>query len=157
MDWQALFLSADGRIGRKDFWIGALILMVAWLLAPVFHLLAPIVWLLLLYPWVCVFSKRLHDFGRSGFLIVVPFLVGAVAVALGLAFGGAAALGSLWAAAFGGAVSWAMVIGGLGVMAGFLALAGVAKVIFILWVGLSPSDPGPNLYGPPTQALIPQP
>jgi uncharacterized membrane protein YhaH (DUF805 family) len=151
MDWQVLFLSGEGRIGRKDFWIGVLILFVAWTIAPVFHLLAPVIWVLLLYPWVCVFAKRLHDFGRSGWLILLPVAAGAVAVTLGLVFGGIAGLGALWSLAFGWADpgAWALVFGGLGVMAGFVALAGVVKLVFVLWVGLSPGQAGPNRFGPP--------
>jgi uncharacterized membrane protein YhaH (DUF805 family) len=156
MDWQSLFLSAEGRISRKDFWIAVLILMVAWALAPLFHILAPVIWLLLLFPWICVFAKRLHDFGKSGWFIALPFVVGIAAVTLGLMVGGFAALGAMSAMAVGGPGSWAMAMGGLGVMLGFLCLAGIAKLIFVLWVGLSPGDPGPNAYGPPTEALIQQ-
>jgi len=151
MDWQALFLSGDGRIGRKDFWIGVLILFIAWTIAPIFHLLAPLIWVLLLYPWVCVFAKRLHDFGKSGWLIAIPFAVGAAAVCLGMLFGGLAAIGALWGIASEGLEpnAWAVAFGSLGIMAGFLALAGVVKIVFVLWVGLSPGGPGENRFGPP--------
>jgi uncharacterized membrane protein YhaH (DUF805 family) len=35
------------------------------------------------------------------------------------------------------------------VAAAFLLLAVVVKLVFLLWVGLSRGDPGPNRYGPP--------
>jgi uncharacterized membrane protein YhaH (DUF805 family) len=151
MDWRTLFLSADGRIGQKDFWVGVLILFVIWLLAPALHILAPLVWLLLLYPWVCVFAKRLHDFGKSGLLILVPFIVAFVAVMFAGIFGGVTVVSAIWAAAQGGyqPTPWAMLFGALTVALGFLAFAGLVKFIFILWVGLSRGDPGPNRYGPP--------
>ena len=156
MDWQALFLSGEGRIGRRDFWIGALILFVAWAIAPIFHLLAPVIWVLLLYPWVCVIAKRLHDFGRSGLLILIPFAVGAAAVTLGMVFGGLAAMGAIWGMTSGAAEpnGWAVAFGSLGIMAGFLALAGLVKIVFVLWVGLSPGDPGENRFGPPPRGLV---
>ncbi len=151
MDWQGLFLRGEGRIGRKDFWIGVLILFAIWVMSHALHLLAPLVWVLLLYPWVCVFAKRLHDFGRSGWLIAVPFAIGAAALVLALVFGGMSAMGAIFAAATGGAepTSWGMVFGGLGLMLAMLGVAGLVKLVFILWVGLTPGDPGPNRYGPP--------
>ncbi len=68
MDWRTLFLSPEGRIGQKDYWIGVLILFVVW--GPVSRLahagaagLAPAD-----LSVVCVYAKRLHDAGRSGWL-----------------------------------------------------------------------------------------
>ena len=150
MDWQTLFLSAEGRIGRKDFWIGVLILFAVWAIAPVVHILAPLIWLLLVYPWVCVFAKRLHDFGKSAWLIALPFAVGAVCLSLGVMFGGLAALGSVWSLAYGAEnpSAWAMMISGFGIMFAFVCLAGLVKLAFLLWVGLSPGDPAANRYGP---------
>jgi hypothetical protein len=45
--------------------------------------------------------------------------------------------------------SWATIFAGLGIMLAFFAVAGAAKFIFLLWVGLSPGDPGENRFGPP--------
>ena len=159
MDWQSLFLSPEGRIGQRDFWVGVLILFVIWILTPLLHLLAPLVWLVLLYPWVCVFTKRLHDFGKSGLLILVPFVVGFIAAALGLIFGGVTVASAIWTAVQGGtqAVSWAVLLGALGTMLAFLCVAAVVKFEFILWVGLSPGDPAANRYGPPPGSLTTKP
>jgi uncharacterized membrane protein YhaH (DUF805 family) len=155
MDWRTLFLSADGRIGQKDFWIGALILFVIWVLTPVLHIFAPLAWMILLYPWVCVFSKRLHDFGKSGFLILLPFVVGACAAVLAFIFGGVTVLSGIVTAMQGGVNpgSWAVFAGALGSMLVFIGIAGLFKFLFILWVGLSAGDPGPNRYGEPPGSL----
>ncbi len=157
MNWQTLYLSADGRIRRKEFWIGALILMIVWVLSPLFHVLAPMIWLALLYPWICVFSKRLHDFGKSGFLILLPFAVGALALMAAVIVGGIGGIGALITAANGGSEpsSWAVVFGALGVALSFLAVAALVKFVFVLWVGLSPGDRGENRYGPPPEAAVP--
>ena len=157
MNWQALFLSAEGRIRRKDFWIGGLILIVAGCLSVLLHVLAPLIWLLLLYPGICVFSKRLHDMGKSGFLILVPLAVGVIALILAMVFGGIGAIGALITAANGGSEpsSWAMLFTALGVALVFLGVAGLVKLVFILWVGLSPGDTGENRYGPPQAAVPP--
>ena len=151
MNWQTLLLSPEGRMSQGSFWLCALILFVAWVLSHLFHVFAPIIWLLLLYMWICVYAKRLHDFGRSAWLILLPAVVGMGAVFMGLLFGGLSAIGAIVAmATHGGEPSaWAAMFAGLGIMLAFLAVAGVAKVIFLLWVGLSPGDPGDNRYGPP--------
>ena len=157
MNWQTLFLSAEGRIGRKDFWIGFLILCVIWILSPILHVLAFLVWLALLYAWVCLFAKRLHDFGKSGMLILIPFAVGCVALVAALIFGGIGAISAIYNASQGGSepANWAVLIGALGMALAFLCVAGLVKLVFILWVGLNPSDVGDNRYGPPPLAPVP--
>lgn len=160
MAWQTLFLSPEGRIGQKDFWIGVLILFVIWVVTPfVLHILSPIVWLVLLYPWVCVFAKRLHDFGKSGMWILAPFVVGFCAGVLGVIFGGVTILSAIWTAMMGGMhpVSWAVLLGAFGTMMAFIAVAGVVKLVFILWVGLSTGDTGANRWGPPPGSLTSRP
>jgi uncharacterized membrane protein YhaH (DUF805 family) len=158
MDWRTLFLSPEGRIGQKDFWIGALILFLLGLLTPfIVHIMSPVVWLLLLYPWVCVFAKRLHDFGRSGLWIIAPFVIALLAFVLGLIFGGVTVIAAIIAGAQGGTFSIPALLGALGAMLGFLAVAGVVKLVFILWVGLSTGDPGPNRWGPPPVSLTSRP
>ena len=155
MSWKDLFLSANGRVGQGAFWIGFLILVGAWVVSHLFLVLAPVIWLALLYPWVCLFAKRLHDFGRSGWLILVPFVVAVVAVTCAFVFGGIGAMGTIWTIATEGEEpsAWATAISGMGAMLGFLAVAGLVKVAFILWVGLSKGADGPNAYGPPAGPL----
>ena len=147
MDWKFLFLSANGRIGQKDFWIGFLILFVAGFilgLIPVINLIAG---LALIYPNVCLYSKRLHDFGKSGWLAAVPYGIGAICLVIMMLAGGAAiiggGLGGDSSAAATGAVA---AMGTIFLVGGLAFLVGVA---FLLWVGLSKGDPGPNQYGPP--------
>ena len=160
MNWQFLFLSSEGRIGQKDFWIGALLLFVAWILSHALHILAPLIWLLLVFPWVCIIAKRLHDFGRSGWLMLAPLAVGVVAVVLAVVFGGLTAGSALYTAFTGGMEpsGWAVMFGALGVMFAFLGVAALVKILFLLWVGLTPGDPGANRFGPaPGAANLPTP
>lgn len=151
MNWKTLLLSPEGRMSQGDFWICALILFVAWVISHLFHVFAPLIWLLLVYMWVCVYAKRLHDFGKSAWLILVPFVVAAGAFFLGLVFGGLSAIGAIFAMITHGTEpsAWATMFAGLGIMLAFVGFAAVAKLAFLLWVGLSPSDPGDNRYGPP--------
>ena len=159
MDWKTLFLSPEGRMGQRDYWIGMLILFVIWFLSPALHLLAPLTWLLLIYPGVCVYAKRLHDCGRSGWLILLPVVVAWAAFLLGLLFGGVGVIGALVTMATLGTspTAWATLFAGLWVMLAFLSVAALAKLAFLLWVGLSPGDPGENRYGPPPVSLTTAP
>ena len=152
MDWGRLFLSAEGRIGQKDYWIGVLILIGLWIVSHLAHIFAPLIWLVLIWPWICVYAKRLHDFNKSGWMILLPVVVGCVCLIGAIVIGGAAALGAVFAAFNEGGSdtgTWMAVLSALGVAAAFLGVAGVVKLIFLLWVGLSTGDAAPNRYGPP--------
>jgi uncharacterized membrane protein YhaH (DUF805 family) len=159
VNWQALFFSGDGRIGQKDFWIGVLILALIWFLAPVLHLLAPIIWLVVAYCWVCVFSKRLHDFGKSGWLMLLPVGVWMGAFILAMVFGGVTAVSAIATAMSAGRepVSWTVLFGALWTMLALFGVAALIKLVFLLWVGLSPGDPDQNRYGPPPPSLLSTP
>jgi uncharacterized membrane protein YhaH (DUF805 family) len=88
-NWLLLFLSPVGRVGRRSFLHGWLVLTLANLAlvglvgklipAPGGFLAMP---LLTLYPTVCLYSKRLHGLGRSGWLQAPSRVV--LAVCLGL-------------------------------------------------------------------------
>jgi uncharacterized membrane protein YhaH (DUF805 family) len=146
MDWKTLFLSAQGRIGKKDFWIGMGILFVAGLIRgqiPVISSLWPFA---SIYFGVCVGGKRLHDIGKSAWLTLVPvgivFAGYALAAILGgAAFLGMAATGSDSAAVLGG-------IAGLG-LAGLIGFAGmVVGIGAVIWLGVQEGDSQENQFGP---------
>ncbi len=151
MTWQSVFFSSNGRIGQKDFWIAALILFGAWIVSFMLHVFAFFAWLVLAYCWICILSKRLHDAGRSGWLVLVPVGVGCVAAVIGIAVGSVTAITAIASGFSDGmnASSWAVFWGSLGVMAFLFGLAGLFKLVFILWVGLSASDASENRHGPP--------
>lgn len=83
MTLQQWAFSFKGRIGRRPFWVGiaaSFILVAVIVLLQNTFLLPEIVTLflfvLLLYPLAAIFSKRLHDRGKSGgwfALIVLAF------------------------------------------------------------------------------------
>ncbi|CAN5165558.1 DUF805 domain-containing protein [soil metagenome] len=86
IDWRDLFLSADGRLARTPFLIGAAILLVPFAFyqavdSLTFHIVTGwLVYPLLIYCGVCVLSKRLHDRGRSGWF-ALPIVLGLIATA----------------------------------------------------------------------------
>jgi len=125
MDWRTLFLSPKGRIGARDFWIGFLIVMAASLVLNLLQTAGQVLGLVLLWPQVCIHAKRLHDMGRSAWLLLAP-------LGFALACAGAGALVGTRLA--------------FEVCFGLVAMFGVG---FLLWVGLSSGDPAPNRYGEP--------
>lgn len=147
MDWKTLFFSPEGRIGRSAFWIGWLVLVGANVVLGWIPLVGWALSLATIYCSVCVFSKRLHDMGRSGFLQVWPMVVCMVLVlgAAGMAAGPAIMAGI--SNADEAAVAAALMAGLGGMLLALLAVL-VVSVGFLLWVGVSNGDPGENRYGP---------
>jgi uncharacterized membrane protein YhaH (DUF805 family) len=151
MDWGRLFLSANGRIGRGEFWIGFLILFVLGIVVHFIPGLGQLLAILLIYPWVCLYSKRLHDMGKSGWLQLIPFAVWIIGILVAVMSGMG---GAIMAMASGSdAQATAGALAGAGVAALVLCAAALINLIFLLWVGLSPGQAGDNAYGlPPTAA-----
>lgn len=148
MDWKFLFLDSKGRIGRKDFWIGFAILFVAALVLGMIPVLGQIITLLMLYLWVCLGAKRLHDMGKSGWLMIVPFALQLVTIIAAIMAAG----GAMMAAGVSGdptAVAAGMAGGGLVMM-----LCGLASLAFLIWIGATPGQPGDNQYGPPPTSSV---
>ncbi len=133
MNWKALFLTAEGRIGRKEFWIGFVTLFIVkflvGLLPRPLDLLAGLV---LVWPGICINAKRLHDLGRTGWLMLAPFL--------GTLFLGIAAM----------VVSGA----GMGQDLPLIASASLGLLVlildlgYLLWLGVGKGDVGANRFGP---------
>src|SRR5436190_10435496 len=96
----ALFLSFDGRIGRRQWWIGTIIVegsaaVLAWL-AGVPLLTYPesfdvrlsefVIQLFTIYPNLAISVKRLHDRDRSA-ITVLPLIAASAAMLIGNLFG----------------------------------------------------------------------
>ncbi|ESQ77205.1 DUF805 domain-containing protein [Asticcacaulis sp. AC402] len=75
MGWVKLFLSPHGRIGMRIYAAA----MVGVIVVQVFSLALPVVGLLIFpllnYPGLCLAVKRLHDWNRSGFWMIAPYVV----------------------------------------------------------------------------------
>jgi uncharacterized membrane protein YhaH (DUF805 family) len=99
-DAQRILIGASGKLGPKEFAQGLVFIVAASLalmilsMIPVISLLALVAYLGLAFAWVCIFSKRFHDAGQSGWMtlaaigvaIVISALVG---ILLNPVFGGA--------------------------------------------------------------------
>jgi uncharacterized membrane protein YhaH (DUF805 family) len=146
MDWQTLFLKVEGRMGRKDYWIGMGILFVAGLIfsnIPVLDTLWP---LASVYFGVCVYGKRLHDIGQSAWLVLLPFGIMVLATAIAAMLGGAALLG---AAASDSNAAGIGALAGLGVASLIVIAGGLAALGWVIWLGTRETQAEDNQFGPP--------
>jgi uncharacterized membrane protein YhaH (DUF805 family) len=148
IDWPSLLFSPNGRISRRYFWVGLGIWLAAsWLAWLIPSFIAPLLAYLLTWIWACVSIKRLHDMGRSGWLIVAPFIVGTVGFVTSalLLFGGlVAGIGAFNYPALGEAA-----LSSLGGAAALAVIANLGWLGFLAWVGLSHGQRDVNIYGPP--------
>jgi uncharacterized membrane protein YhaH (DUF805 family) len=144
MSLAGLFTSFEGRINRKPYWIGNLII-VAIVLVVVIALLAltgidfdtgqykvpeAIFSLVLLYPCMALAVKRLHDRDKSGSLALifaVPYLIQIATDLLGYS---------------GDPNTWNTLDY---VLNGIL---GIVSLWFLVELGFLRGTPGPNRYGP---------
>jgi uncharacterized membrane protein YhaH (DUF805 family) len=149
MKWTTLFLSPEGRIGQKDYWLGVIVLSIADAVVQYAGGIGAALWLVSTYAWICVCAKRLHDLGHSGWLQIAPWIVSLVCLALG----GAAFMGTLMGAAVSGyldrhlLLGLGTMIGGVGASLMLLLAAATANLVFLLWLGLSRGQAGANRFG----------
>lgn len=119
----------SGRARRKEFWLFTIIDGVIKIVLSVVPFLGLVYSLVTLIPAIAVQVRRLHDVGKSGGLILYPWLFFLVFLVFG------------WFVIRGG-----MQIGSLGVMVVSLIWLGLMIWIFVLM--LLDSQPGNNRYGP---------
>lgn len=134
MNLGSIYTGFDGRITRKEFWVGTVLLAIV-----AFAILVASLWiagetdytairlngfvitLVFLYPLLAVWVKRLHDRGRPGYMVVVflvPWLLHQITNLLGVT-GDPTALNSLDVLFFGvNIVIWIWFIIDLGFLRG---------------------------------------
>lgn len=167
MDYQTVFLNPNGRLGPADFQKSALILIgISFVLSilPAISLafsFLGIIGLLLIYPWVCLWSKRLHDAGQSGWMtlvvvlvwIVVGWITGSI---VGMMFAGdvAASMSGADPQDFGSMMSAITQASRATIIPSAIVNAGVAVGFVYVANMILKSDPGDNQYGPPPGSTI---
>jgi uncharacterized membrane protein YhaH (DUF805 family) len=150
MDWKSLFFTADGRIGRQAFWIGWLMLLGVHVVAGAIPLIGWALGLAAMFAAVCLYTKRLHDMGRTGWWQVLPIVLGPVLI-IGSAM--TIGFGALLAEMTNGDAGWAA-LAGVGGLFVSLAIAFVVMIGFTLWVGTAEGQPGENHYGEPPLTMV---
>ena len=142
MDWKHLLLGFNGRIARKPFWTGFLLVMLASLALNFIPVVGPVLGLLTLWPQVAIHAKRLHDMGWSAWIMLAPAAVSVILAGAALAVGPkkieapgviTPTLGAL-AESLGGAMA-------------VTAISFAVGIAFLLWVGLTPGKSEANRYG----------
>lgn len=131
IDFKTLLFTYNGRINRAQYWTAVVIYIAAMVvlglisyligMAMLFFILAVIVYIPMIVSGVMVGIKRLHDRDKSGWWLLVFYLLPAV-------------------------LSWA----GLAIGANFIfSLASFAVSIWgLVELGFLRGTPGPNQYGP---------
>ena len=168
MDVQHVLLSPKGRIGPSDFGRGLILLTGVMMLVQIASALVAPAFGILQYPlvfsYVCVFGKRLHDSGRTAWLYLA-FLAGYFFI---VTVGSAFLLPMLSPDAFSMQAEFQKVAQSGGIAAAFDAMTQDAQklarqsvlttvVTFLIASGILgliggrlKSDTSSNAYGPPT-------
>ena len=131
-----------GRAPRAEYWwyvlaiviLGIVLTIIESILGlrgmvlGIYGPLTVLFWLATIVPGLAVSVRRLHDTNRSAWwlLLMVPYLLSAVMMAMAVAGGGFAAVGT----------------------AGMLGIVGLVCAIVLLVFMVLPSTPGANSYGP---------
>lgn len=146
-----LFLSFDGRIARGQWWLGVIIMVViglvlGFVLALVFGtgILGQVVSLLLtlalLYPFVALATKRLHDRGHDAMPRVAIFFAPGLLLTVMQTFG----IGFRTEVVAGVAVQTPSLLGGI---------VGIVSLVVAIWalveLGILRGQDGSNRFGPP--------
>ncbi len=144
-DWQKLLFSFEGRTRRQHFWIGWLICLGAGVVAGMLPIIGGLISIALIWPNLAISVKRLHDMGKSGWLVAIPWGVTIVGCIVAFFMMGAAAFGNAAALENGDPTA---ILGLMGPAIGLFALIGLVGLGFLLWIGLSESQAGDNRFGP---------
>ena len=97
MDWGHLFFKFDGRVNRARFWIAALVFAVINVVLAIlgymmdqsvaFQALNSMLGIVILIASIAVGVKRLHDRNKSGWYLLLFYLVPSILVVIGVLIG----------------------------------------------------------------------
>jgi uncharacterized membrane protein YhaH (DUF805 family) len=137
LDFQHLYFSTDGRIGRQSWWIGLIGVIIAGIvLSIILGLIIGQLWgnfittLLLAYPYYALLAKRFQDRDQPGTYAAIPIGLGLLSTLLG-------------------AIGLTGTPESLNVLGIILGVIGVIVGIWVLVVcGFLRGTVGANTYGP---------
>lgn len=144
-DFKTALFSFQGRLRRQHFWISWLICLGVGVVAGWIPLLGILISLALIWPNVAITVKRLHDMGHSGWLCLVPIVVGIVGFIGIFATVGASIITNYAALENEDPVAiWALVAP----MFGIIGIIGLVHLGFLIWIGVTEGQRGDNRFGP---------
>lgn len=149
-DWQKLLFSFEGRTRRSHFWIGWLICLGVGVVAGWIPVIGGLISLALIWPNLAISVKRLHDMGKSGWLVAIPWAVSVVGIIAAAAIMGVSAFSN--AAALEREDPTA-ILALMGPAIGLFAVLALVNLGFLLWIGLTEGQPGDNRFGPNPKGL----
>ena len=144
-DWQKLLFSFEGRTRRSHFWIGWLICLGVGVVAGWIPILGGLISLALIWPQLAIAVKRLHDMGKTGWLVAIPWVANIVGVCVGVGILGVSAIMNQAAL---DREDPAAIMALLGPAFGIVVLLLLVNLGFLLWIGVTDSQPGDNRFGP---------
>jgi uncharacterized membrane protein YhaH (DUF805 family) len=150
IDWKHLFFSFEGRTRRSHFWIAWLVCLGLGVVLGWIPLLGFILSIALIWPNLAITVKRLHDMGHTGWFAAIPYAVGIVGSIVAFTMIGATAF--LNASALENEDP-AAIFGLVGPAMGLFALMMLVGLGFLLWIGVTDSQPGENRFGPNPKGL----
>jgi len=144
-DFSTAMLSFNGRLRRQHFWISWLILLGAGVVLGWIPILGTLLSIVLIWPNLAIAVKRLHDMGKTGWFVVIPWVANVVGFFMIIGAVGASIITN--PQAFENEDP-AAALSMLGSMMGGLSLMLLAGLAFLLWIGITDSQRGDNRFGP---------
>lgn len=144
-DFATAMFSFNGRLRRQHFWISWLILLGAGVVLGWIPILGTLLSIVLIWPNLAIAVKRLHDMGKTGWFVVIPWVANVVGFFMIIGAVGASIITN--PQAFENEDP-AAALSMLGSMMGGLSLMLLAGLAFLLWIGITDSQRGDNRFGP---------
>ncbi|MFK0298435.1 DUF805 domain-containing protein [Brevundimonas sp. NPDC090276] len=144
-DFTSALFSFNGRLRRQHFWISWLILLGAGVVLGWIPFLGIILSLAMIWPNIAIVVKRLHDMGKSGWFVVIPWVANLVGFFMIISAVGMAIFTNPQAFE---SEDPSVALSMLGSMMGGLSIMFLVNIAFLLWIGISDSQRGDNKFGP---------
>lgn len=151
MSFTDVLFRPHGRISSGQFWAGWAALVAANVISNFLPILNILLYFGLIYVGCCVYGKRLHDMGRSAWLVAIPWGMGLLLGIAGL-FLSAPRIMEL---SQGDPQALEDPLVALSVMGPYVMCVGLGMLVWLaltIWVGTGKTDPNDNKYGPGPRA-----
>ena len=143
-----MFEYLRGRSGRAEFWASVGILIVVTVALALLKLNGA--GGVMMFLWLLIWARRLHDLNRSSLWGLLPFGVILVLTVVAVTVGGNDLMDAV---TYGQTGAGKITDKGLQVLLGFALAVLVVQGGFTIWLGSRRGDAGTNRFGPPPAGL----